>query len=41
MESSNEKNSLTRREFIGRTALTAAAFTIVPRHVLGGKGFAR
>ncbi|MEO5998948.1 MAG: Gfo/Idh/MocA family oxidoreductase [Chitinophagaceae bacterium] len=31
------KNS--RRDFIKTGALTAAAFTIVPRHVLGGKGF--
>ena len=30
---------LSRKEFIKNTALTAAAFTIVPRHVLGGKGF--
>ena len=30
---------LSRRDFIGKTALTAAAFTIVPRHVLGGPGY--
>ena len=29
----------TRREFIATTAAAAAAFTIVPRHVLGGTGF--
>ena len=29
----------TRREFLKNTALTAAGFMIVPRHVLGGKGF--
>ncbi len=28
-----------RRNFIKTTALTAAGFMIVPRHVLGGKGF--
>jgi len=28
-----------RRKFIKNTGLTAAAFMIVPRHVLGGKGF--
>ena len=28
-----------RRDFIKNTALTAAGFMIVPRHVLGGKGF--
>ncbi len=31
--------SFSRRNFIGTTATAAAAFTIVPRHVLGGKGF--
>jgi len=29
----------TRRKFIGSMAMTTAAFSIVPRHVLGGKGF--
>ncbi len=28
-----------RRGFLKNTALTAAGFMIVPRHVLGGKGF--
>lgn len=28
-----------RREFLKNSALTAAGFMIVPRHVLGGKGF--
>src|SRR5881275_2959271 len=28
-----------RRDFIKNTALAAAGFWIVPRHVLGGKGF--
>ena len=28
-----------RRKFIGKTAVGAAAITIIPRHVLGGKGF--
>ena len=28
-----------RREFIRNTAITAAGFIILPRHVLGGKGF--
>jgi len=32
-------NSLSRRAFIGKTAAATAAFTIVPRHVLGGPGF--
>ena len=35
----NRKSGLTRREFIGAAA-SIAAFTIVPRHVLGGPGFA-
>ena len=30
----NNKSKLTRRDFVG-TAASAAAFTIVPRHVLG------
>src|SRR5512141_2493952 len=30
--------SVTRREFLGTTA-AAAAFTILPRHVLGGPGY--
>ncbi len=32
-------NNLSRRDFIGKTATAAAAFTIVPRHVLGGPGY--
>src|SRR5438067_6231736 len=27
---------ITRRKFLGATATTVAAFTIIPRHVLGG-----
>lgn len=34
----NSKN-LSRRSFLGTTATAAAAFTILPRHVLGGTGF--
>ncbi len=33
------KDMLTRREFLGTAAVAAAAFTIVPRHVLGGPGY--
>lgn len=33
-----EKNT-SRRDFIKKSLIGAAAFTIVPRHVLGGKGF--
>ena len=32
-----KKPSATRREFIATTSAAAAAFTIVPRHVLGGQ----
>ncbi len=34
-----EKSKLNRRNFIKNSALAAAGFMIVPRHVLGGKGF--
>ncbi len=30
---------MNRRNFIGKTAVGAAAITVIPRHVLGGKGF--
>lgn len=33
------KKKLSRRHFIRNTTLSAAGFTIVPRHVLGGSGF--
>lgn len=33
------KNTVTRRDFIGSAAATAATLTVVPRHVLGGPGF--
>ncbi|MBS1575041.1 MAG: Gfo/Idh/MocA family oxidoreductase [Bacteroidetes bacterium] len=32
-------NSINRRKFVGAFASSAIAFTIVPRHVLGGKNF--
>lgn len=35
----SEKNSISRRKFLTNTAIAAAGFTIVPRHVLGGVGF--
>jgi len=38
-KNSKSANSLSRRAFIGKTAAATAAFTIVPRHVLGGPGF--
>ena len=31
--------SISRRDFLGKTSAVAAAFTIVPRHVLGGSGY--
>ena len=33
------KKSINRREFLGSAAAASVAFTIVPRHVLGGPGF--
>jgi len=33
------KKNLSRRQFINSAALTSLAFTIVPRHVLGGPGY--
>jgi len=33
------KTSLSRREFMGRSAAAAAGLMIVPRHVLGGRGY--
>lgn len=33
------KNTSNRRDFIKTSAIAAAAFMIVPRHVLGGQGF--
>src|SRR5207249_1135303 len=35
----NRSNHCSRREFLKAGAAAAAAFTIVPRHVLGGRGF--
>jgi predicted dehydrogenase len=35
----SEENSVSRRNFIKNAGLTAAAFSILPRFVLGGKGF--
>ncbi len=39
MKTKDPKHTITRRKFLGATATTAAAFTILPRHVLGGAGF--
>lgn len=38
-EKKNSESSNSRRSFIKTSALAAAGFMIVPRHVLGGKGF--
>ncbi len=35
----NKKKALSRRDFIEKSAVGAAAFTIVPRYVLGGTGY--
>ncbi len=37
--SDSTAKKITRRSFLGGTAATAAAFTIIPRHVLGGNGY--
>ena len=34
-----QKNLISRGTFIKNAALTTAGFYIVPRHVLGGKGY--
>ena len=34
-----KNKNLSRRSFLGTTAAAAAAFTIIPRYVLGGKGY--
>ena len=33
------KNGMSRRHFLGTGLAAAAAFTVIPRHVLGGSGF--
>src|SRR3954462_5141231 len=38
-EKLNLRKENSRRNFIKNTALSAAGFMIVPRHVLGGSGF--
>jgi predicted dehydrogenase len=38
-KSQDQKSTFSRREFLGTAALATAAFTIVPRHVLGGAGY--
>ncbi len=39
MSEKRSNGGMTRRKFIGNVTLTTAAFSIVPRHVLGGKGY--
>jgi len=39
MSEKKSSNHITRRKFIGNVTLTTAAFSIVPRHVLGGQGY--
>ena len=38
---STKSKRVSRREFLGRAAATATAFTIVPRYVLGGRAYTR
>jgi predicted dehydrogenase len=35
----NQKKNLNRRDFINASAAASVAFTILPRHVLGGRGY--
>lgn len=39
MKNQNTSPSASRRQFIRKSALAASSFYIVPRHVLGGKGY--
>ena len=39
MKKTNQKKALSRRDFVQKATMTAAGFYIVPRHVLGGRGF--
>src|SRR5690606_18784258 len=39
MKANRRSASISRRTFVKNTAMAATAFTIVPRFVLGGKGF--
>jgi predicted dehydrogenase len=39
MEKTSPNNSNSRRDFIRNTAIAASAFTIIPRYVMGGKGY--
>ena len=34
-----KKQNLDRRDFLKKTGAAALAFTIIPRHVLGGQGY--
>ncbi len=39
LKKKNQGNSnFSRRRFLGTTATAAAAFTIIPRYVMGGRG---
>jgi len=38
-QKNQNKSKMSRRDFIGTTAMATAAFTIVPRFVLGGRGY--
>ncbi|CAN5813944.1 Gfo/Idh/MocA family oxidoreductase [soil metagenome] len=38
-ENPNGQGNISRRKFLGGAALSLAAFTLVPRHVLGGVGY--
>ena len=39
MKDKTNKTKKNRREFIKNSALAATAITVIPRYVLGGKGY--
>lgn len=39
MDKEKEKNSISRRSFVGRTAAATAAFTVLPSYVVSGLGY--
>lgn len=39
MKDNKNRNTISRKKFLKDSATAAAAFTIVPRHVLGGQGY--
>ena len=38
-QTQSKTKQISRRELLGNAVIAGAAFTIVPRHVLGGRGY--